>query len=171
MPTQRARRDQMLKREREKLTRKVVEYVLSVGGRVAETGRVIVEGGERVHTNDRLELATLAGMLSIIPYDGWFACRFQDVKAAVSLLGYDPACGRLNPYSGKWNFHFGRCTAEEALAEFVWELSRVLPRTPRPPLMRVRGPAKRAGSTPKGIPGWQRLAGNARLPGRAGRHR
>jgi hypothetical protein len=127
MPARRARRDQMLKREREKLSRNVREYVLSVGGRVAETGRVVVEGGERLHTEDRLEVTTRAGTLSVVPYAGWIACRFDDVKAAVALLGYDPVSGRLNPYSGKWNFHFGRCTAEEALGEFARELGHVLP--------------------------------------------
>jgi hypothetical protein len=127
MPTRRARRDQMLKRERERLAGKVRGYVLSVGGKVAETGRMIEEGGERMHTNDRLELTTHAGTLSVIPYDGWIACRFHDVKAAVALLGYNPACGRLNPFSGKWNFHFGRCTADDALLEFAWGLGRVPP--------------------------------------------
>ena len=109
----------MLKREREKLTRMVKEYVLAKGGRVTEEGRRLMEGGEEMVTPDYLELPTKAGPLSIIPYGNWLACRFQDVKAAVSLLRDDPAGSHLNPYSGKFNFHFGRCTADEALEEFT----------------------------------------------------
>jgi predicted DNA-binding WGR domain protein len=31
-----------------------------------------------------------------------------------------------NPFSGKWNFHFGRVTAEEAFRDFATALNRVL---------------------------------------------
>jgi len=32
----------------------------------------------------------------------WIACRFADVATAKRVLGSDD---RLNPFSGKWNFH------------------------------------------------------------------
>ncbi len=127
MPARRARADQMLKGERDQLARRVRQHVLSVGGRLVEVGQVIVEDGQRVVTPDRMELTTRAGTLSVTPYAGWVACRFHDVKAAAALLGSHPATGRLNPHSGKWNFHFGRCTAEEALGVFARELAAVLP--------------------------------------------
>ena len=128
MRTRRARQHQMLKREREKLTRMVKEYVLAQGGRVTEEGqRLMWSTVSKCETPDYLELPTKAGPLSIIPYGNWLACRFQDVKAAVDLLRDDPAGSHLNPYSGKFNFHFGRCTADEALEEFTSEVSRILP--------------------------------------------
>jgi hypothetical protein len=49
---------------------------------------------------------TRAGYLFIFPYYTWIACRFESVERArehfgVTHIGVD----RLNPYSGKWNFH------------------------------------------------------------------
>lgn len=49
-------------------------------------------------------LETPAGTLRVTIFEGWLACRFLDVGKAkeVLLVGDD----RLNPYSGKWNWHF-----------------------------------------------------------------
>lgn len=47
-------------------------------------------------------LETVAGALHITPYDTWVATRFEDVARAKSKVGQ----GSLNPYSGKWNWHF-----------------------------------------------------------------
>lgn len=44
---------------------------------------------------------TKLGPLSVTPYADWIACRFHDVERAVAGLGGD----RLNPHSGKWNWH------------------------------------------------------------------
>lgn len=51
-------------------------------------------------------VVTRLGPLRIHPGDNLIACRFDDVKAAqvyfgVTRIGQD----RLNPYSGKWNWH------------------------------------------------------------------
>jgi hypothetical protein len=54
-------------------------------------------------------------------YDGWIACRFEDVPKARQVLGADRV-GRFNPHSGKWNFCFGRMTATDAFKEFIVEL-------------------------------------------------
>jgi len=54
-------------------------------------------------------LRTLAGDLEISVLDGWVAARFAEpelAKALLMLRGELGSC-RLNPYSGKWNFHFG----------------------------------------------------------------
>jgi hypothetical protein len=51
-----------------------------------------------------LQIETVAGALDLAPQDGWLACRFVDVERAKSLLGCTWG-GRLNPVSGKWNWH------------------------------------------------------------------
>lgn len=52
---------------------------------------------------DEYQLNTNIGILSIGIKDGWIACRFEDVeKAKGANLG-----DRLNPFSGKWNWHEG----------------------------------------------------------------
>lgn len=54
-------------------------------------------------------LETVVGTLSVIlcEEDGdWIACRFEDVEKAKQHFGIFNICqGRLNPYSGKWNWH------------------------------------------------------------------
>lgn len=51
----------------------------------------------------QFQLDTNIGILSIRIRDGWIACRFEDVeKAKGANLG-----DRLNPFSGKWNWHEG----------------------------------------------------------------
>jgi len=50
---------------------------------------------------------------------GAILCRFDDVDQAKA----SKACGatRMNPYSGKWNFHWDRCSAEKAFQDFKAE--------------------------------------------------
>lgn len=60
-----------------------------------------------------LRLETAAGPLDLCPQDNWLACRFVDVDRGKLLLRKDP---RLNPFSGKWNFHPDVADAE-AVAE------------------------------------------------------
>lgn len=50
------------------------------------------------------QIDTPAGLLQISPYEDWVACRFEDVEQAKAMVYY----GQLNPYSGKWNWHFAR---------------------------------------------------------------
>jgi hypothetical protein len=54
----------------------------------------------------------------------WVATRFEDVERAKVRLGNE-----INPYTGKWNFHFfDGCglTAEQCAEYFESELQRVL---------------------------------------------
>ena len=44
---------------------------------------------------------TRAGALRVHVYDDWIACRFEDVAKAREVV----RSGKLNPYSGKWNWH------------------------------------------------------------------
>jgi len=53
------------------------------------------------------EIHTLGGRLRILLMDDWLACRFDDVEKAAKLFGITTIQqGRLNPYSGKWNWHW-----------------------------------------------------------------
>jgi len=47
------------------------------------------------------------------------------VEMAKKFLPHGPG-ERLNSHSGKWNFHFERVPAEEALAAFRTELEPIL---------------------------------------------
>ncbi len=77
-------------------------------------------------------IETRAGSLLIHPYadeiDFWIACRFEDVSRAREVLGVKPyqVSGRLNPYSGKWNFHYYVGAAEAEVADFVRQLEVIL---------------------------------------------
>lgn len=79
---------------------------------------------------DTLQIETKAGTLfaKTYPHDSqpgaWVAARFADVERAKALLGGD---GRLNPYSGKWNFDFFHEDVDLALTELRHCFARVLP--------------------------------------------
>ena len=54
---------------------------------------------------------------------GWIACRFVYPELANGNVGGQS----LNPYSGKWNFHFSdETTVDEAVAEFKHALDPIL---------------------------------------------
>ena len=117
----RNKKDDMLKRERDRLTRILARYLATLGAQTEETS-------DRSTGPQAMYIETLAGRLQITCYGDWLACRFDDVDRAKALLPHGPG-ERLNSHSGKWNFHFGRITAEEALAAFRAELEPILPRT------------------------------------------
>lgn len=83
-------------------------------------------GGNR--TPGRLHewsVPTKAGPLGITIYDTWVAGRFEDVEAAKKLLGSSPT-GDLNPYSGKWNHHYGSLAGSpDSIDHFRYKLRRV----------------------------------------------
>jgi hypothetical protein len=55
------------------------------------------------------QLDTIAGVLDIKPYDEWVACYFDDLEAAKEKIRF----GCLGQYSGKWNWHFVKPTAND----------------------------------------------------------
>jgi hypothetical protein len=86
----------------------------------------------------RLEIDTLAGPLRVWPRGDYIPARFDDVARARAHFGIEFINqGRLNPYSGKWNFGQGylfgvalkdRPPIEAALlAEFERELRAIVP--------------------------------------------
>lgn len=110
---------QMTKRAQWKLVTLVREFVVTHGGMEVEPSEIAGRGS-------RMALQTICGTLHITPYGNWIACRFNDVEAAVARFGYHPSYGRLNPCSGKWNFHFAAVPAADALAEFEAEVLPLL---------------------------------------------
>ncbi len=55
---------------------------------------------------------TIAGPLECAPYEDWLATRFMDVAQAKQKVGGD----RLNPHSGKWNWHYTNPGPSDMLA-------------------------------------------------------
>jgi hypothetical protein len=111
---QRPRRNEMLRRERQRLTRLVQQHLLQCGAEVVDYGPL---AGAPV----TFAVPTRAGTLHVTPYGNWMACRFHDPAAASRLCS-----GHSNPHSGKWNFHYGRVTAEAAFLHFATALNSVL---------------------------------------------
>jgi hypothetical protein len=54
--------------------------------------------------NPRYAVETIAGTLRVTIYEDWLACLFDDVAKARELVPRGD--GRLNVFSGKWNWHF-----------------------------------------------------------------
>jgi hypothetical protein len=107
----------MLKRERQQLTMQLARYLTSVGGQVEPPA--CAPGPPAVL------VPTRAGRLRVTCYSNWLACRFEQPELASMYLPQGPG-QRLNAHSGKWNFHFGRISAADALALFRAELEPIL---------------------------------------------
>lgn len=78
------------------------------------------------------ELLTEVGKLSVTVYDDWLACRFDEPKRAKELSLIGPGArlnqSRLNPFSGKWNFHYHpEMRLEDVLLDFKYELGLIYP--------------------------------------------
>lgn len=71
------------------------------------------------------ELDTVAGILRVTPYENWIACRFDDVGTAKQLVHF----GVLNPWSGKWNWHFEEPDAND-VEFFAEQIERLLDSAP-----------------------------------------
>jgi hypothetical protein len=86
----------------------------------------------------QLQLQTCVGMLRLSMSEGHSLgsvfCRFDEPERAVEFMGRN----NLNPYSGKWNHHWGKeVDSETALRLFKTDLERLtadvpgIPPTPR----------------------------------------
>ena len=77
----------------------------------------IVGLGARPGRFYQFEMDTPAGLLYLSVYEDWLATRFDDVKRGTA---FTQTCGQSsNPYSGKWNFHFGDGTTGSLASEAV----------------------------------------------------
>lgn len=72
----------------------------------------------------RFELTTSVGVLRLQSYGSWIACCFDEPRRALHVAG-----ARLNPFSGKWNWHWladGESSALSALQNEIRGLARQL---------------------------------------------
>ena len=131
------RHDIMKKSERGALGRKLAALLRCDIEQIADITRgaiVKTKAGElRIHFDLRMF--------------GTIFCRFQDPQAACKVLhgtekSYPGRGQRLNPYSGKWNFHFGDVKAEHAFSEFESEFNKV----------RIRADQNHGGRLPPATP-------------------
>ena len=97
------RKSQKLQKAEAKLKAAVTKYLTDLG----------VRPGRWYH----FELDTPAGLLHVSVFENWVATRFEDVKRGTE---FTHTCNHFsNPYSGKWNFHFGDGTAASLAPETV----------------------------------------------------
>ena len=106
----------MLKPERMLLAKLVKTYLHAKGATKDETAfyeyKVTTKAGEL--------------LVSTNVDTGAIFCRFSDPVAALRVLNDYTSQTRLNHYSGKWNWHYGRCTADQAFQEFKLAFDKVL---------------------------------------------
>ena len=90
--------------------------------------RVYSRRGKPWHLQtNKFSLDTICGELHIIVYDGWIACRFQDVDLAKQNLPI-ALQSILNPFSGKWNHHYlDGWTPRGCRQRLSRAISRILP--------------------------------------------
>lgn len=82
---------------------------------------MLVRMGARPSESYELVLDTRAGPLRLEPYDDWLATRFDSPEKAAETV----RSGSLNRFSGKWNWHFIKPTADDV--EFLEaQLSKVV---------------------------------------------
>ena len=81
--------------------------------------------GARPAQSDDWELDTVASILRVTPYQNWIAYRFDDVEAARQHVRF----GTLNPWSGKWTWHFEKPNANDAEC-FAEQVERLLDTAP-----------------------------------------
>jgi hypothetical protein len=98
-------------------------------GRLIVAIQVIPKRGKLWHLQtNKFSLDTICGELHLIVYDGWIACRFQDVDLAKQNLPI-ALQSILNPFSGKWNHHYlDGWTPKDAAQSFQDAISRILPK-------------------------------------------
>jgi len=114
----RVRSDRMLKSEVRKLRRLLVAFLLQIEAQVhpwaygREFTVYTVYGKLCIHVWEKEPLGVVSSAI--------FTCFEEPGRAAKHLDS--------NPFTGKWNFHFERQTAEDALASFVAALRPILRR-------------------------------------------
>jgi len=107
------------KKQQQSFYEDVLEYIVSIGAKNRHIGEIC----------SHYKLDTIAGELFIFletPQASkiFSICtRFEDEKKAKVYLLHG-TFNRLNPYSGKWNFH--NYSADETLIRFKMELTPLL---------------------------------------------
>jgi hypothetical protein len=109
------------------MPRRVAKAIrVSVNKKIIDTFLAL---GAKKDDDDYYKVNTQVGELRFTIHDdsiyaGIYA-RFDDVAAAKTKVYYGPS-SRLNPYSGKWNWHFDWDQAEMVLQQFEREVRDLL---------------------------------------------
>ncbi len=132
----RARPNEMTKAQRARLDTIFLKYLVSVGAEQIHEGdcycRQCKPKGHAFGPAWIVLIDTLAGPLRIRSYGNWLACSFEEPCRALTYVTCGRQGGRLNEYTGKWNWHFARQAPEEALGWFRGELEPLLPERKTP---------------------------------------
>jgi hypothetical protein len=83
----------------------------------ANLGATPVEGNQY-----RFQLQTSVGILRLQSYGSWIACCFDEPRRALRVAGT-----RLNPFSGKWNWHWLAGAESSALSALQNEIRGLMP--------------------------------------------
>lgn len=121
----------MLAKERTKLSKLVKTYLCLRNAVVDPTGFY------------QYKIKTKAGILlvSFGKSQGAIFCRFEDPEKALRAMPDYENQLRLNRYSGKWNWHFGKVSAEEAFYAFKNGYERIQRHVPEIPRAKKEGGA------------------------------
>lgn len=103
---------QMTKAQGDKFKRQVMKILkereaIWTGDLYGYDVRVITSAGGLLVDTGRLETGTILA-------------RFEEPERGNAVTGLS------NPYTGKWNFHFGRVDAEAAASHFKRELEKIM---------------------------------------------
>ena len=116
-----------------KLTKKQIEFARKEF--LVVEANILESGGKRRGTRSEFEIQTVCGTLCISLDIGSYIfsinCRFAEVqKALTHFKSHSHSAGRLNPYSGKWNFN--STDATDLVTGFFIEINPLLNGTQRP---------------------------------------
>jgi hypothetical protein len=80
-------------------------------------------------SREEYKIETTIGELFISIYDNWVHCCFEDVAAARKHFGDHGFQCRLNPCSGKWNWHFWDVRSDQTTKNWRKETLKLLAET------------------------------------------
>lgn len=86
-------------------------------------------GDTIAHDEVEVAIETVHGKLTVTPVRGGTVfCRFEEARRAAAGLNAGVVFGLVNPFSGKYNFHYDGIALEDQHVEhFFRELWRILP--------------------------------------------
>lgn len=87
----------------------------------AKCTQMLKKLGATPNAQDYLVIDSIAGPLLCKPQEDWLHCKFENVAEAKKLIPH----GTLNPFSGKWNWHFFK-PDQDAVLRLFKDIARVV---------------------------------------------
>lgn len=87
----------------------------------AACAQMLKKLGATPNAQDYLVINSIAGPLLCKPQEDWLHCKFENVAEAKKLIHH----GTLNPFSGKWNWHFFK-PDQDAVLRLFKDIARVV---------------------------------------------